>query len=169
MLFIFQKNSRVRKTFCPQFWGRKRLRQSYERLEKLFSFCRKTSMPIKFLVLGGRILLFFFVGGGGRVPILFLWVWGFFWILLSWFKARLHSDEGQDAVRFSLVSVHGLILLLEFPVRGYRMLIQFHTCNDGSRPENCSLWVQCLAPWPKKFQKEHGAVRAAIRSSFTRT
>ena len=39
------------------------------------SFCRKTSMSIKFLVLGGGE---FGLGGGG-VPILFLWARGFFW------------------------------------------------------------------------------------------
>ena len=46
---------------CPQFWGRKWLRQFYGRLEFLFSLCRKTSMSIKFLVLGGGG---FGVGGG---------------------------------------------------------------------------------------------------------
>ena len=58
-----QKNPRVRKMFCPQFWGRKWLSQFHGRLAKLRSFCRKTSMPIKFLVLGGGD--FVFLGGGG--------------------------------------------------------------------------------------------------------
>ena len=49
-----QKNPRVRKIVCPQFWDRKWLRQFYGRLEFLHSFCRKTSMPIKYLLLGGR-------------------------------------------------------------------------------------------------------------------
>ena len=39
--------------FCPKFWGRKWVRQFYGRLEFLLSFCRKTSMSIKFLVLWG--------------------------------------------------------------------------------------------------------------------
>ena len=39
--------------FRPQFWGRKWLRQLYRRLAFLGSFCWKTPMPIKFLLLGG--------------------------------------------------------------------------------------------------------------------
>ena len=39
------------------------MRQFYGRLEFLRSFCRKTSMSIKFLVLGG---VFWVLGGGGR-------------------------------------------------------------------------------------------------------
>ena len=35
-------------------------------------------MSIKFLVLGGGVLRFFFWGGGAEVPILFLWARGFF-------------------------------------------------------------------------------------------
>ena len=43
---------------------------------------RKTSMPIKFLVLrGGGIV---FLVWGGEVPILSLWAWGFF-------EPKLHS------------------------------------------------------------------------------
>ena len=51
------------------------LRQFYGRLG-FWGFClhEKTSMPIKFLVLG--VYLFFFLGGGG-VPILFSWALGF--------------------------------------------------------------------------------------------
>ena len=43
------------------------------------SFCKQTSMPIKFLVFlgGGGYFFFFFLGGGGEVPILFLWARGF--------------------------------------------------------------------------------------------
>ena len=40
------------------------------------SFCRKTPMPIKLLVLGGGGVGF--EGGGVEVPIMFLWAWGFF-------------------------------------------------------------------------------------------
>ena len=43
---------------CPpgeKFWGWKWLRQFYGRVEEVHSFCRKTAMPIKFLVLGGGI------------------------------------------------------------------------------------------------------------------
>ena len=60
----FQKNPRVRTFFCLQFWGWQWLHQSYGHLEKLRSFCRKTSMPIKYLVLGGGGYLAFFLGGG---------------------------------------------------------------------------------------------------------
>ena len=62
--------------FCPQLWGRKRVRRFYGRLEFLLSFCRKTWMPIKFLVLGGGGI-WAFLGVG--VPILFLWARAFFW------------------------------------------------------------------------------------------
>ena len=54
-----QKKPRVRKNFCPQFWGQKWRLQFYRRLEKLRSFCRTTPMPIKFLVF--RL----FLGEGG--------------------------------------------------------------------------------------------------------
>ena len=47
-----QKNPRVRKIFCPQFWGRKWLRQFYGRLEKCVLSAGKP-MSIKFLLLGG--------------------------------------------------------------------------------------------------------------------
>ena len=42
---------------------------------KMRSFCRKTSMSIKFLVLGGE---FWVLGGGGESADLFLWARGFF-------------------------------------------------------------------------------------------
>ena len=58
----YQKNPRVHHFLCPQFWGRKWLRRFYGHLEKLRSFCRKTAMPIKFLVLGGGVFGFFFGG-----------------------------------------------------------------------------------------------------------
>ena len=72
---VFQKNPRVRKIQCPQFWGRKWLRQFFfGHLEKKLSFCRKTCVrkipPFK----GGGGL----GGGGPKVPILFLWARGFF-------------------------------------------------------------------------------------------
>ena len=52
--------------------GRKWLCQFHGRQAFLGSFCCKTPMPIKLLVLGG--LVFFWKGGGGaEVPILFLW------------------------------------------------------------------------------------------------
>ena len=71
----FQKNPRVRKIFCPQFWGRTWLREFYGRLEKCVLSAGKP-MSIKFVVLGGGG---FFLGfGGGGVPILFLWAPGFF-------------------------------------------------------------------------------------------
>ena len=72
---------RVRKSvmsienFRPQFWGQKWLSQFYGRLAICGSFCWKTPMPIKFLLLGGVLG---FLGGGVEVPILFLWARGFF-------------------------------------------------------------------------------------------
>ena len=39
--------------FCPQFWGRKWLRQFYGRLEKNALFLQEKPMSIKFLLLGG--------------------------------------------------------------------------------------------------------------------
>ena len=42
----------------------------------LGSFCWKTPMPIKFLLLGGGFWVF--LEGGVEVPIIFLWAWGFF-------------------------------------------------------------------------------------------
>ena len=46
-----QKNPRVRKIFCPQFWGRKLLRQFYGRQKKCALSAGKT-MSIQFRVLG---------------------------------------------------------------------------------------------------------------------
>ena len=42
MAEITQKNPRVRKMFCPQFWGRKWLRQFYGRLEERVLSAGKT-------------------------------------------------------------------------------------------------------------------------------
>ena len=64
--FAFLRKILVSVNYCPQFWGRKWLRRLYGRPEFLCFFCRKTSMSIKFLVLGGG-----WVWGGGGVPILF--------------------------------------------------------------------------------------------------
>ena len=58
--------------FCPQFWGRKWLHQFYGHLEKMPSFCRKTSMSIKFLVFGGGGNFGFFLGGGGSADFIFM-------------------------------------------------------------------------------------------------
>ena len=49
---------------------------NYGRLEIFGSFCWKTPMPIKFLLLGGGAGCF--LEEGVEVPILFLWAWGFF-------------------------------------------------------------------------------------------
>ena len=49
---------------CPQFCGRKWLRQFYGRLECLCSFCRRTSMSIKFLVSRGGSADFILMGAG---------------------------------------------------------------------------------------------------------
>ena len=69
-IVLVRKNPRVRKIFCPRFWGGRRLRQFYGHLQKMRSFCRKNPMPIKFLVWGGGI--FGFWGRGEEVPIFFL-------------------------------------------------------------------------------------------------
>ena len=69
---INQKNPRVRKFFCPQFWGRKWLRQFYGRLEKCVLSAGKNHVRKIPPFRGGG-----FTGGGG-VPILFLWARGFF-------------------------------------------------------------------------------------------
>ena len=53
--------------FCPQFWGRKWLRQFYGRLEFLRSFCRKN--PAHKIPRFGEGGGFWVLGGG--VPILF--------------------------------------------------------------------------------------------------
>ena len=68
--FNVQKNPRVRKNFCLQFWGRKWVRQFYGHLEKCVLSAGET-MSVKFPFFGGG-----FAGGG--VPILFLWARGFF-------------------------------------------------------------------------------------------
>ena len=70
----FQKNPHIRKMFCPQFWGRKWLRQFYGHLEQNAFFMQEKPMSIKFLLLGGGGGFW----GGGGVPILFLWARGFF-------------------------------------------------------------------------------------------
>ena len=66
------KNPRVRKTVCPQLWGRKWLRQFYGRLEKCVLSAGKTHVH--------KIPPF--LGGGGGAPILFLWARGFFFLIL---------------------------------------------------------------------------------------
>ena len=60
------KNPRVRKMFCPQFWGRKWLCQFYGRLEKCALFLQEKPMSIKFLVLGGGGYFGFWGGGKCR-------------------------------------------------------------------------------------------------------
>ena len=65
---FLRKKPSCPQNFCPQFWGRKWVRQFYGRLEFLLSFCRKTSTSIKSLVLGGGGIVGFFGGGGeGRL------------------------------------------------------------------------------------------------------
>ena len=62
---FYLKNPRVRKISCPQFWGRKWLRQFYGYVEKLRSFCKKTHVhKIPRFRGGGGILGF--GGGGGK-------------------------------------------------------------------------------------------------------
>ena len=68
---IFQKNPRVRKIYCPQFWGRKWLRQFYGRLEKCVLSAGKThAHKIPWFIRGGGILGF--LGGGGSADLIFM-------------------------------------------------------------------------------------------------
>ena len=60
--------------YCPQFWGRKWVRQFYGRLEKCVLSAGKNHVHKIPRFRGGSILGF----GGGGVPILFLWARGFF-------------------------------------------------------------------------------------------
>ena len=62
---------------CPQFWGRKWLRQFYGHLENMPSFCRRNLRVHKIPRFRGGYLGVF-RGGGVKVPILFLWARGFF-------------------------------------------------------------------------------------------
>ena len=92
------KNLKIRKILvsvkfvCPQFWGRKWRRQFYGRLEKLRSFCRKTSTPVKYLVsfffLGGGGYLLGFLGGGGSADFVSMGARSF--LIL---KKNLHTDS----------------------------------------------------------------------------
>ena len=54
----------MRNFFCPQFWGRKWLRQFDGRLEQLRCFCRKTLHTHKIPRFGGGGGNLVFVGGG---------------------------------------------------------------------------------------------------------
>ena len=60
--------------FCPRFWGRKWPRQFYGRLGFFGSFCWKSPVPIKFLLLGEGEVLGFFRRGGVEVPIFFFFM-----------------------------------------------------------------------------------------------
>ena len=53
---------------CPQFWGRKWLRQFYGHLEKMPSFCRKTRVRKIPRFRGG----YFGFGGGGSADFIFM-------------------------------------------------------------------------------------------------
>ena len=56
-----QENPRVRNFFFwPAMLGPELAAPIYGRLEQWRSFCRKTAMPIKFLVLGGGVVFCFF-------------------------------------------------------------------------------------------------------------
>ena len=68
---ICQKNPRVRKIFCPQFRGRKWLRQFYGHLEKCVLSAGK-ALSIKFRVLGGGGVFWVFGGGGGECRFFFM-------------------------------------------------------------------------------------------------
>ena len=106
--------------FCLQFSSQKWLHQFYGCLE-LCSFCRKASMPIKFLVLGGGVFWVLWWG----VPILFLWARGCFWS-----KPLGISIEGTF-----------LIMMLDFSlfnclVRGY---CQWNSKHISCNPFSCNI------------------------------
>ena len=82
--------------FPPAILGPKMAAPLYGRLAFFGSFCSKTPVPIKFLVLGeGGGRGFFWKGGGVGAPILFLWAWGF----CDLNKAATSSLNRDKAVR----------------------------------------------------------------------
>ena len=86
------------KVVCPPFSCRKWLCQFYGRLGFFGSFCKKTSMPIKFLVLGGGGYFWFW---GGEVPILFFMGAGIFLTIIEIQASLPHtywSREGHHGV-----------------------------------------------------------------------
>ena len=100
---IYQKNPfRVRKIICPQFWGRKWVRQFYGRPEKMRSFCRKSHVHKIPRFRGGGFWVFF----GGGVPILFLWARGFFWIYEIIILMSCHHLEETPVVDLSFLSIN---------------------------------------------------------------
>ena len=72
-----QKNPRVRKIFVRNSGAGNGRANCMGAWRKCVLSAGKTHAPIKFLVLGGGGV-FWVWGGGGGVPILFLWARGFF-------------------------------------------------------------------------------------------
>ena len=106
-----QKNPSVRKRkdFCPQFWGRKWLRQFHGHLEKCALSAGKPHAH-KFLVFGGGGILGFFLGGGkcrfyfyGRKD--FSEFWGTWKIV--WYSARYAIRCIFFVERLVVKSLHG--------------------------------------------------------------
>ena len=107
----------------------------------------KTSMPIKFLLLGGGGF-WVFLGGGVEVPILFSWAWGFFRrkasgaflavAALSLFKAFLFKESIVKAV-----TAHELLVLGD--------VLAFFHCEDLSgsdaTPPPVPLQGVATPPW----------------------
>ena len=73
---LWATNPRVRKISVRNSGAGKLLRQFYGRLEKKRPFCRKSHVHKIPRFRGGGY--FWVLGGGGEVPILFLWARGFF-------------------------------------------------------------------------------------------
>ena len=95
----------------PQFWGRKWLCQFYGHLAFFGSFCWK---PHAHKIPPFRGGCWGFLEGGGEVPILFLWAWGFFRFcpilpfldcldFLGWFLPRIFLAKMGVFSRFSRV------------------------------------------------------------------
>ena len=62
------QNPRVRKMFCPQFWGRKWLRQFHGRLENALFLQKKAHVhKIPHFGGGGGVFVFFLGGGGDSI------------------------------------------------------------------------------------------------------
>ena len=125
---INQRNPRVRSRKWP--------RQFHGRLAFFGSFCWKTHMPIKFLVLGG-VLGFF---RGVEVPILFLCAWGFF-------RIKKGPKNRKNEVKLRTPLCHPLKHSMKRPgSRGFKKLSEFGQSSlqrYESSPNTCFTVLRC--------------------------